>query len=186
MALNFKNTALLVLLLAAGYYCYDLYFGELQTGDVAKLIRMHRRAEPGAQALLKHKIMSVYSSLRDYPVVLRALDSPSPTTQRLAVQILAEKVERRALPKLLEMLDDAARPEPVKQALATAMGNLGITKAIPRLVELTDAAEAQSVRVAAHHALLKLTNAGGQVKLGANTREQWTLWLRSRQVSGIR
>lgn len=186
MVLNFRNAVVLALLAAVAYLIYREHFPGLGDSDVAKLVRQHRSADPAAQTLLKHRIMTLYSPVRDYPTVIKMLDSASPTTQTLAIEVLAEKVERRALPTLLEMLADTARAEPVKQALATAMGGLSVREALPRLVELTDLAEPQGVRAAAHNALLKLTEAGAQVKLGANTREQWTLWLRSQQAGGIR
>ncbi|HUT36051.1 MAG TPA: HEAT repeat domain-containing protein [Planctomycetota bacterium] len=186
LSMNFRTTVALALLGAGGYYVYGLFFADIESGDLGKLMREHRHAEPARQAILKHRIMVVYNSARDYGMVFRALDSPSPATQALAVETLTEKVERRALPKLTEMLGDPDRPELVKEALATAMGTLSVHEAIPRLVDMTDVSEPPGARAAAHHALLRLTGAGAQVKLGAGTREQWDNWLRSRRVTGVR
>jgi HEAT repeat protein len=136
--------------------------------------------------VIKLRIMTTYNHARDYNTVVRELESHSSETQALAIEVLAEKVERGAVPKLVEVLRDPARSEAVKAAAAAAMGPLGVSEAIPRLVELTDRSEAPAVRGAAHNALLRLTDAGAQVKLGDNTREQWDNWLRSRRISGVR
>lgn len=184
--LNFRTLVVLAVMAAAGYYVYDLVFADLASGDLSKQMREYRRASPARQAILKRHILSAYRGERDYPAVLRALDSPSPTAQALAVEILANEVERRSLPKLTEMLNDPNRADAVKEALAACMGTFAASEAIPRLVELTDRAEAPGVRSAAHNALLRLTQAGAQVKLGDNTREQWENWLRSRRITGVR
>ncbi|MBM4042671.1 MAG: HEAT repeat domain-containing protein [Planctomycetes bacterium] len=184
--LNFKTLAVLAILAAGCYYGYDLLFADLATGDLSRLMREYRRAGPARQAILKRHILSAYNAERDYETVVRALDNPSSATQALAIEVLTHEVDRRSLPKLTEMLKDLSRADAVKEALATCMGTFGTQEAIPRLVELTDNAEARSVRSAAHHALLRLTQAGAQVKLGDNTREQWDNWLRSRRVTGVR
>ncbi len=186
LSVNFKSVVVVAILIGVVAWVYTQFVAPLQSSDVAKLIRAHRGAEPARQAALKHRIMTVYKSAKDYATVKDALDSPSSTTQALAVEILAEKVERNAVPKLLDMLNDPDRAEPVRAALANAMGSLAVREAIPRLVEMTDKAEPPGVRAAAHHALLKMTGAGAQVKLGESTREQWTLWLRSQQSGGTR
>jgi len=186
MILNFKTMVALVLVVAGGYYAYSLYFPDVDTGDVAKLLRSHRRAEPGAQAVLKHRIMTTYDPSRDYATIFRALDSPSPATQALAIEVLTEKVERRAVPKLVEILSDPTRADFVREVAAAAMGTLDVREALPRLVELTDTAEPPAVRSAAHNALVKMTGAGAQVKFGPSSREQWTLWLRTQQFGGTR
>jgi len=185
-SLNFRTVVVLVIVGAVGYYVYQEVFGGLVTNDVAKLMTLHRRSEPAQQTLIKHRIMTVYNSSRDYDTVVRALDSASLTTQALAVAILAEKVERRAVPRLLKMLDDPNRPGLVKEALANAAGTLGIQEAIPRLVELTDKAEEPAVRASAHNALVRLTGAGAQVKFGDAAREQWNMWLRTQRSAGVR
>lgn len=180
LSVNFKTVVALALVVAGGYYCYQLFFAEASEGDIAKLLVTHRRSEPARQAIIKHRILVQYRSDKDYQTIFRALDSPSPTTQALAVEVLREKAERRAQPKLMEMLHDPARSELVKEVLAYTMGHFGVREAVPRLVELTDRSEPQSVRAAAHEALVKITGAGAQVKLADNTREQWTIWLRDR------
>jgi len=186
LTMNFRNTVLLLLIVVVGWWWYRTEFGVLSSSDVSKLIRSHRQAEPVSQGAIKLRIMTVYKSNRDYDTVFLALDSASVTTQVLAVDIIAEKVERRAVPKLLAMLNDPNRAEVVKEALANALGALKIDEAMPRLVELTDRAEAPGVRAAAHNALQRLTGAGAQIKLGDSTRENWTLWLRTREGGGTR
>ncbi len=178
--MSFRSLVALALLCAGAYYCYELFFAEADEGDVSKLLVAHRRAEPARQAVIKHRLLVAYKPSDDYQTMFRALDSPSPTTQALAVEVLTAKVERRALPKLLEMLRDPARSELVREDLAITMGQLAIREAVPRLVELTDKSEPQRVRAAAHEALVRITGAGAQVKLAGNTREQWTIWLRDR------
>ena len=172
LSMNFKTVVALGIIAAGGYYAYDLFFGGSEGGDVRKLMRIRRD----------------YKSARDYQAVFSAMDSKKPAVQKLAVEILTENVERPATPKMLEMLKDPNRAEQVKDALATAMGRLGINDkaTLERLVQLTDKAEPEAVRRAAHDALLKLTGAGAVVKLGDSTREQWTRWLQSQSSGGTR
>jgi len=186
LTMNFRNTVVLLLIVVVGWWWYRSQFAALSSSDVSKLIKSHRSAEPVSQTAIKLRIMTVYKSNRDYETVFRALDSASSTTQMLAVEILAEKVERRAVAKLLTMLNDPSRAEVVKETLANGLGLLSIQEALPRLVELTDKAEAPGVRAAAHNALQRLTGAGAQIKLGDSTRETWTLWLRTREGGGTR
>jgi len=148
LSVNFKSVVVVAVVVAGGVYAYQLLFADLQSGDVAKLMRKYRDADSASQRLLKHRIMTVYKSARDYATVARALDSPTSSIQALAVEILAEKVERAAVPKLVEMLNDPTRSEAVREALANAIGLLGVREAMPRLVEMTDKAEPPGVRAA--------------------------------------
>jgi hypothetical protein len=186
LILNFRNTVAIVAVVAGGYYCYQSVFADSDSRDVAKLIRSHRNADSMRQLILRRRILSVYTSSQDYATIVRALDHASPATQALAVKVLAAKSERGAAPKLLEMLSDPGRADPVKEALAEAVATFRLRDAIPRLVELTDNAEAPGVRGAAHNALRDLTGAGGQVKLSEAARQHWTLWLRTQQSIGGR
>jgi len=186
LVFNVRNTVVIAAVVVGGYYCYHNVFADVDARDVATLMKLHRNSDATRQLILKRRILNVYNSSRDYDVVVRALDGYSPATQALAVEVLAEKVERRAVPKLLEMLGEPSRDDLVKEALAHAFGRLGLREAIPRLVELTDMCEAPAVRAAAHNALRDLTGAGGQIKLSGATREHWTLWLRTQQCSGTR
>ena len=179
---NFRNCLTLALVLAGGYYCYHNVFADVASRDVSKLVRAHRAAEPTRRLIIERRILSIYESSKDYDTLVRSLDSPSPITQGLAASVLAEKVERQAVPTLLQMLAEPDRTDNVKEALARGAGLLGLRQAIPRLVELTDKAEAPDVRSAAHHALQALTGAGAQIKLSDATRDHWTLWLRSQSA----
>jgi len=168
--MNFRTLVTLAVLGGGAYFVYDLSSCRAERSEIARLRRIEKR----------------YKSARDYETVYAALDNANTAVQALAVEILAENVERPALPKLQEMLGDGRRGSVVKEQLAAAMAKLGVNDAIPRLVELTDNAEDPSVRSAAHHALVRLTDSGAQVKLGDNTREQWENWLRSRRITGVR
>jgi len=180
---NFRNVVAGGALFVAAWYGYDTLFGDIGTRDVGKLMRAHRDAQGARQLIIKQRILAVYSSARDYPTVLRALDSASPVTQALAVEILAAERERRAVPTLLEALENPERPDIVKEQLAHAFASLLVTEAIPRLIELTDIREAREVRAAAHSALRALTGVGGEIGLGDGTREMWSLWWRSHRDS---
>ena len=185
LVFNFKTTVALAIVAAGGYYCYRNVFADVGSRDVGALIKAHRRADAARQLLLKRRILTIYDSSRDYPTLVDALDSPSATTQALAVEVLTEKGERRVAPKLLAMLEDPQRADLVKEALAKAAAALDLREAIPRLVELTDVAESLSVRAAAHNALERLTGAGGQVKLTKAARQHWTLWLKNSAPSTL-
>lgn len=180
LAVNFKSLVILAFLGLVGYWLYDTLGPGTAGGDISKLLMEHRRSEPARQAIIKRRILSEYNPERDYPTILRALDSPSPTTQTLAIEVLSDRAERRAQPILLKILNDPGRAETVKEAIAATMGHFGVREAIPRLLELTDKSEHQAVRAAAHEALVKITGAGAQVKFADNVREQWTIWLRDR------
>lgn len=185
LVFNVKTTVALAIVAAGGYYCYRTVFAGVGGRDIEALIRAHRRADAARQLLLKRRILSIYETSRDYPTVVNALDSPSATTEALAVEIVTAKAERRVAPKLLTMLEDPQRADSVKEALAKSAAALDLREAIPRLVELTDVAESPGVRAAAHNALVKLTGAGGQVKLSKATREHWTLWLKNRAPAAL-
>jgi hypothetical protein len=178
LVLNFRNVVVGTALIVAGYCAYRSFGADLQTDDVRRLIRRHREAPPARQLILKRRILAVYQGSRDRPIVVQVLDSPSPISQALAVDVLAAKREREALPTLLEMLAEPERPDLTKEALASAMADFGARTTIPRLIELTDTREATPVRSAAHEALRTLTGAGAAIKFGDATRQHWTLWWR--------
>jgi hypothetical protein len=178
VVLNFKNVMVGTALLAAGYYGYKGFAANVETDDVGKLLRNYRQAPPAHRILIRRRILSLYDSGRDCKAVVRALDSPSPLSQALAVEVLAAKHERGTAPRLLAMLDEPDRDDIVKEKLAEALAAFGSREAIPRLIELTDTAEARDVRIAAHTALQALTGAGAGIKFGDATRQHWTLWWR--------
>jgi len=186
LVLNFKSAVVSVALVTVGYYAYRSTFADAGTRDIGKLLRSHRDAQHARQLILKRRILAVYDTSRDYADVERALDSASPVTQALAVEILAEKSGPKAKAKLLEMLADPGRDDVVKEALAGAFASVHTKEAIPRLVELTDVSEAPGVRASAHHTLQALTGVVGEIKLGDATRQHWTLWLRNNKGSGLR
>ena len=182
MVLNVKTVFVGAAVIIGGYYGYRHFYGDIQNKSVAKLIRLHAESEPARQLIIKRRILSIYSPSRDYEVVARALDSPNPATQTLAIAVIRDRNERRATPTLVEMLDDERRTDVVMAELASAMADLNVTDAISRLIELTDKKEPQSVRAAAHSALKALTGAKGEMKLSGATREHWTLlWRDHRQ-----
>ncbi|MFW6108712.1 MAG: HEAT repeat domain-containing protein [bacterium] len=178
LVLNFKNVVVGTALITAGYCAYRSFGADLQTNDVRVLIRRHREAPPGRQLILKRRILALYQGSRHRSIVLDALDSPSPVSQALAVEVLAARHERDTLPRLLEMLCEPDRPDLTKEALARAMADFEARRGIPRLIELTDTREAIPVRTAAHESLRSLTGAGAAIKFGDATRQHWTLWWR--------
>jgi hypothetical protein len=146
----------------------------------------HRDAPHARQIIIKRRILAIYNASRDHQTVARGLDSASPITQALAVEVLAEKSGHESAPKLLEMLADPSRDDIVKEALARAFALVRVPEAMPRLVELTDTREATGVRAAAHNTLKAITGAGGAIKLGEATCQHWTLWLRNNQATSVR
>ncbi len=182
LILNFRNVVVGTTLVVAGYYGYRGLVADIQTDDVARLFRSHRDAQPARQVIIKRHLLAVYQRRRDFRRVVHALDYPSPVSQALAVEVLASKCEREAVPRLLKMLHDARRDDLVKQELAGAMAVFKSPDAVPRLIELTDATEAPAVRSAAHDALRSLTGAGASVKFGDATRQHWTLWWRDHRT----
>jgi len=181
--LSFRNVAIGTALVVAGFYGYRGFVADIETDDVGHLIRSHRESQPARQMIIRRRILAVYQGQRDYKRVVRALDSPSPVSQALAVEVLTAKVQQKVLPRLLEMLDDPQRAGVVREELARAMVVFSATEAVPRLIELTDTAEPHGVRTAAHAALQSLTGAGAAVKFGEAARQHWTLWWRDHRVS---
>ncbi|MFW6107208.1 MAG: HEAT repeat domain-containing protein [bacterium] len=175
LVLNAKNVCLGAVVIAAGYYGYRNLYGDIRSKDTAELLRAHRSAQPARQLIIRRRILTIYESQRDYETIVHALGNTSPTTQALAVAILREKGERRAVPRLLDMLEDPDRADIVKEELAATMGEFEFLEAVPRLIELTDTREAQDVRIASHNALKILTGAKGEMKLSDATRQHWTL-----------
>jgi len=178
LVLNFRNVVVGTALVVGVYYGHRALFADMNSRDVGQLIRSYRDAQPARQMLIKRRILDLYRPAHDYEVFLAALDSPSPVTQTLAVEILAAKSEWRALPKLLELLRDSGRTDIVKQELASAFSRLPTRDAVPRLIELTDLGEPLAVRSAAHNTLRAITHCGGEMKLSEATRQHWTLWWR--------
>ncbi|MFC1806618.1 HEAT repeat domain-containing protein [Planctomycetota bacterium] len=175
---SFRNVAVGTALVVAGYYAYRGFVADIETNDVRLLVRAHHEARPARRVIIKHRILRVYTGSRDYKAMFRTLDSPSPVSQALAVEVLVARGQQKALPKLREMLDNPKRDGLVKEALARAMGTLKVREAIPRLIELTDAAEPHDARLAAHGALQSMTDVGAGVKFSEAARQNWTLWWR--------
>lgn len=178
LVLSFKNVVIGTAIVVAGYYGYRNFVADIKTTDLRKLIRSHRDSQAARQVVIKRRILALYQSGRDYKVVVDALDSPSPISQALAVEVLAAKYEDKALPRVLEMLRDPDRADIVKAELANATAEFKAKTAIPRLIELTSTTEPQPVRAAAHNALQTLTGTRGEVKFGDAARQHWTLWWR--------
>jgi hypothetical protein len=184
LVLNFKSVVVGTALVVAGFYGYRTFVADIESEDVGQLIRSHRDSQSTRQLIIKRRIVTLYRSGRDYVLLCRALDSPSPATQALAVGVLAAKNDDKAIPKLLDMLRDTERADVVKEELADALAGFRVREAVPRLIELTDTRESQSVRAAAHSGLQAITGAGAEVKLGDATRQNWTLWWRNSQPAG--
>jgi len=175
---NFRNVAIGAVLAAGAYYGHRSFFADIGSRDVAKLVRSYREAQPARQLLIKRRILELYQPSHDYDTFFNALDSPSPITQALAAAVLAAKGERRAVPKLLDLLRDTGRAETVTAEVAAAFALLPTREAVPRLIELTDVREPIAVRSAAHNTLRELTRTGGEIKFGDATRQHWSLWWR--------
>jgi hypothetical protein len=178
LILSVRNVAVGTALLVGAYYGHRALFADMSTRDMGKLIRSYRDAQPARQLLLKRRIIDLYQPAHDYETFLAALDAPSPVTQALAVEVLAAKGERRAVPRLLSMLSDPGRTDIVQQELANAFARFPTREAVARLIELTDVAEPLAVRSAAHNTLRTITRCGGEIKLSEASREHWTLWWR--------
>ena len=175
---SFRNVAVGTALVVAGYYGYRGFFADVQTGDLTKLVRSHRQASAAQRLLFRRRILAVYHRDHDRQFLVECLESSSPVTQALAVEVLGVKREYKVLPKLREMLGESEREDTVKAELAKAVASLGCREAIPRLIELTDSRQDRDVRMAAHNALEALTGAGANVKFGDATRQHWSLWWR--------
>lgn len=64
---------------------------------------------------------------------IRALDSAEPDEQRLAAELLGKHKVRKAVPRFAEMLVDPR--EPVAEAAADALAEIGDSSAVPLLIE---------------------------------------------------
>lgn len=178
LVFSFRNVVVGTALVVAGYCAYRGFAADIESEDLGVLMLRHREASPARQLIIKRRILAIYQGGRDYERMVESLDGPSPISQALAVEVLVARGEHKAVPKLVETLDDRERADIVKERLAAAMARFRTREAVPRLIELTDASEHLAVRAAAHDALQALTGAGGAVKFGDATREHWSLWWR--------
>jgi len=183
IVLNFRNVVIGTAFVVAGYCAYRGFAADIESQDIAVLMRRHREVSPARQLIIKRRILSVYQGGRDYERMVQSLDGPSPVSQALAIEVLTAKGEHKAVPKLVETLDDRERADIVKERLAEAMAKFRTREAVPRLIELTDISEQLAVRTAAHDALQALTGAGGALKFGDAAREHWALWWRDHHTS---
>jgi hypothetical protein len=158
----------------AAWWAYDKYYAGVDTDDVGELFRIYEE-KPEKRLLVWPKLRRVYRP-GDYPAVAGKLDSSNPETQELAIRLLAERSQEKAVPKLVEMIR-ANQSEGVARELATAMERFADNKqtmqAVPRLIELTDESEPQPVRAASHKALIRLIGMKQAVKFGSAMRQQW-------------
>jgi len=178
MAIRARN---LVLFLAAGavaaYFAYTWTFGGTQSSDVPTLLKTYPSAPDVKRQVIRSRIISLYKHADHYGLLSSALDDPSPLTQALAVDLLTQKNEGSALPKLFAMLNDPRRDPLVTARVATSIARIPLTaprltKVVPRLIELTGEAQPEDVRAAAHHALKKLLDTN-VVRYGPGTRDAW-------------
>lgn len=178
LVFSFRNAAIGTALIVAGYYGYRGFVADVRSDDMTTLLSSHRRASVAQRMIFRRRVLAVYDRDRDRAFLVRCLDSPSPITQSLAVEVLAAKREYEVLPKLRAMLEQPERDNAVQAELAKAMGAFRHRAAIPRLIELTDNSEDHDVRMAAHTALQTLTGAGAEIKFGDAARQHWSLWWR--------
>jgi hypothetical protein len=184
LLLSFRNVAIVAAVAAAGYYAYKSFYGDIETRDVEKLMQNHRLAGTSIKRqAIKSRILAVYRPEKDYGTVLAALDQRSTVNQALAVEVFTEKNERRAAPKLLEMLNESSCAPEVKAALAVAMRVFPSKAAVGRLIELTKDTEEHEVRVAAHRILTEVLSTGAQIKFGEAMYQNWVEWWRDHKGS---
>lgn len=94
------------------------------------------------------------------PAILACLEDPDPTVLHWATYALSQLDAKLAGPAVLAKLD---HPKPlVRASVATALGELAFAPAQERLAAIvTEAKEAQEVRIAAARALIQLGNPAG-------------------------
>jgi HEAT repeat protein len=173
-----RNVIIAGAVAAAAYYGYKSFYGDIETRDMNKLFQAHRLASTIKRQAVRRRILGLYDPDEHYGTFLKALEHRSPVTQALAVDVLTEKLERRAVPELLEMLADPYQDGQVKASLAMAFRVFPRKAAIPHLIRLTKAEEEHDARVAAHDTLVELLKTGAQVKFGDAMHQHWTEWWR--------
>lgn len=183
--LSLRNAVVVAAILAAGYYGYRGFYGDIQTDDIASLVRVHRASSALKRHAIRSRVLRLYKRQDDYATVLAALGHRSAMTQAFGVEILAAKRERRAIPKLVAMLGNRSADPRVKEQLARAFAVLPSKAAVPRLIDLTAKEEEHDVRVAAHTALREMLKTGAQLKFGDGVRTRWMLWWRDHK-GGVR
>lgn len=178
MSFNAKTIIVIVALIAVAYFAYTKFYGGMETEDIGKLIEMHRSAATMKQRVIVKRVIKLYTRQEHYDLLAAALDDDSSHTQALAVEVLAAKHERPALPKLFAMLKDPRRHPTVTEQVVNAFGVMrtekgsAFIKVVDRLIELTDDAQPHNVRVAAHDLLKDLLKTG-VVKFGDGMRSRW-------------
>lgn len=182
LMVSFRNVAITTAVVVAGYYGYKSFYGDIQSQDIPQLLQSHRLASSLKRQVIRARISKLYQPGKDYGTLEEALGHSSSVTQVLAIDILTEKQERRAVPKLLEMLNDPRRKPEVKAWLAKAFKVFPRKAAIARLIAFTDETEERQVRVAAHNTLKEVLSTGAQIKFGEAMHEHWTEWWRDHKV----
>jgi hypothetical protein len=181
LAFTPKTVFICAVVVTAGYFGYRMFLSDIQTDDVAALIRIHRTSPGIKQVAVKKRILALYDHDTHYQLLYEAVDDSSPVTQVLAIEVLTEKGEEDALGKFVNRLNAKPDDPGVDRALAEAMGafheNEVAVGAVDRLIELTEADTDHKARVAAHNALVAILESGAQVKFGDGMTARWAeLW----------
>lgn len=178
MTFNFKTIVIIAVLITVGYFAYTKFYGGLDTEDIGELIEMHRAVGETKQKLIVDRVVKLYKHNEHYEMIVAALDHGDFNTQALAVQVLATKHERQAMPKFFKMLKDTKRHSAVTVQVVKAFNVVRTTKRpalikiVERLIELTDSSQTHEVRAAAHAVLKDLLDTG-VVKFGEGMRTRW-------------
>lgn len=180
--LSFRNVAVVTVIAVAGYYGYKSFYGDIETKDIGKLLNAHRLASSFKRGTIRARVAKLYRPGKDYGTLTKALDHRSPVTQALAVSVLVELGEQRAIDKFLDMLKEGTRAPEVKEELARVFRGYPKKAAVPYLIALTDAKEERDVRVAAHDTLVRMLSTGAQIKFGDAMHQSWIEWWRDHKM----
>jgi hypothetical protein len=179
--LNAKNAIVGVLVIAGGYYAYRTFYGDVQIDDMQTLLRMHRNASAVKQISIKSRIQKIYEHDKHYDLLIDSLDSENEDTQMLAIEVLGDNREVKALPRMIDKFLPGKSPPSVDVELCRGLGAFkdedAVVQCVPRLIQLTGEETEHDVRVAAHDALRDILQSGAQVKFGKGMQARWTeLW----------
>lgn len=181
LAFTPKTVFICAVAITAGYFGYRMFLSDIETDDVATLVRIHRTSPGIKQVAVKKRILALYDHDKHYQLLYEAVDDSNPVTQVLAIELLTEKGEEDALGKLVNRLNAKPEGPGVNRALAEAMEafheNEATVGAVDRLIELTEPETEHKARVAAHNALVAVLESGAQVKFGGGMTARWAeLW----------